>query len=268
MPPPPVTPGGAGVPDSNPIDTPADWLKLLAGFLAVFACFQVAGGLLGSERGQHGLLIGVTIVAATVAVECALFGSLPQTALRKLGLGAPTPRGMLAAGVAGVLLVLTLPAYARLSGEPLFMQSAWPAMLPGLFMQAGVAEEVLFRGYLFRRLLAGRSFWPAALLSVVPFAAAHLVLFLFLPWPVALASLLLASAVAVPLAHLFVIGGCTIWAPALLHFVIQGAIKVVAIPPGFGLRLPIIWIAASAVVPFLVLLVPRQRARRPVDGEI
>jgi hypothetical protein len=32
-----------------------------------------------------------------------------------------------------------------------------------------------------------------------------------------------------PLAHLFELGGATIWAPAILHFVIQATVKVVVI---------------------------------------
>ena len=49
--------------------------------------------------------------------------------------------------------------------------------LPGLFAQAGIAEELLFRGYLFGHLREGRSFWRAALLSMPPFLAVHLLLF-------------------------------------------------------------------------------------------
>lgn len=70
-------------------------------------------------------------------------------------------------------------------------------------------------------------------------------------WPVALAAVGLAVVLSFPLADLFELGGRTIWAPAILHFVAQGAIKVVAPPAEAGVVLPITWMAACAVVPLL-----------------
>jgi hypothetical protein len=51
-----------------------------------------------------------------------------------------------------------------------------------------------------------------------------------MPWPVALAAVLLSVVLSLPFAHLFEVGGATIWAPALLH-----------------------WMAASALLPLLTL---------------
>ena len=129
----------------------------------------------------------------------------------------------------------------------------WGWMLPGLFAQAGIAEEVLFRGFLFRYVRIGRSFWRAALLSMVPFVGVHLLLFWTMPWPVALAALLLSVIISFPLARLYELGGNTIWAPALLHFVVQGAIKVVNLAEGAE-SFAIGWMIASAVVPLLIFV--------------
>ena len=96
----------------------------------------------------------------------------------------------------------------------------------------------------------GRSFWRAVALAAVPFVAVHLVLFLTLPRPIAVASVLLAAVISAPLAYLYELGGSTIWAPALVHFVVQGAIKVIMVE-GSSTLLPIVWMAASAVLPFL-----------------
>ena len=68
----------------------------------------------------------------------------------------------------------------------------------------------------------------------------------------ALAAVLLSTLLSFPLARLFELGGNTIWAPALLHFVVQGAVKVVELPGNTGL--PIVWMAASALVPWLVFI--------------
>lgn len=234
------------------------WPRLLLGLVAVYALFQAVAGALGSDYGQYGLLVGAVVVAAVLAVERGLFGQPPGRAARALGLGRPAPRGLLAAAVACLLLLLVFPAAAAVTGRGLAVDARWPWLVPGLFAQAGVAEEVLFRGYLFRRVRRGRSFGRAAAVASVPFVAVHLFLFLTLPWPIALASVLLATLISVPLAYLFELGGGTVWAPALLHFVVQGAIKVVTVE-GAGTLLPLAWMAASAVVPWLVFLVPRSR---------
>ena len=89
---------------------------------------------------------------------------------------------------------------------------------------------------------------------MLPFVGVHLVLFLSMPWPIALASVLLASVISFPLAHLFELGGGTIWAPALLHFVIQATVKVLVFPHGAE-SFALAWMIASAVVPLLVLAV-------------
>ena len=60
-----------------------------------------------------------------------------------------------------------------------------------------------------------------------------------------------------PFAHLYELGGSTIWAPALLHFVVQATVKIVAIDGEAATSFPLVWMAAAAVVPMLALLVPR-----------
>ena len=235
------------------------WTRLLLGLAVVFALFHFVAGALGSDRGEAGLLVGAIVVAATLAAERMLFGVPVASAARDVGLGRPAERGLFAAAGACVLLLLVFPAAAALGGASIVVDSRWAALLPGLLAQGGIAEETLFRGYLFRRVRVGRSFWRAVAASTVPFVAVHLVLFATMPWPIALAAVVLSAVVGAPLAHLFELGGGTVWAPALLHFTIQGAIKLVSLDPPDA-RLPVIWMAASAVLPFLVFLVPRREA--------
>ena len=95
---------------------------------------------------------------------------------------------------------------------------------------------------------------------MLPFVGVHIVLFFSMPWPIALASVLLAVVISFPLAWLFELGGGTIWAPALLHFVIQATVKVLVFPSGAE-AFAIAWMAASAVVPLLVFTI-KDPARR------
>jgi hypothetical protein len=97
----------------------------------------------------------------------------------------------------------------------------------------------------------GTVVWRAAGLSMLPIVAVHLVLFFSMPWPIALASALLATVISFPLAYLFELAGGTIWAPSILHFVIQAGVKVIVLPHGAE-SFAIVWMAASAMVPLLV----------------
>jgi membrane protease YdiL (CAAX protease family) len=186
------------------------WLRLLTGLALVFLLFQAAGQHFDSDRGQAGIVIAALVLAGLVIVERWLFGTPLGVAPCTLGLGRPDPRGIVAAGLVSGLLLIVIAALRMGAAERFAMLPGWPYLLPGLFAQAGVAEEALFRGYLFGRLLRGRSFRRAAALSMVPFLAVHLVLFATLPWPIALTSLALAAVLSFPLAHLFVLGGHTI----------------------------------------------------------
>jgi membrane protease YdiL (CAAX protease family) len=234
-----------------------EWSRLLLGLALVFALFHGVATVTGSDRGQAGLLVGALVVAATLAVERLLFGEPLAKAARDVGLGRPRARGLVAAGGVCALLMLVFPIVSAIESARPAVDPRWSALLPGLFAQAGIAEEILFRGYLFRRVRVGRSFWHAVALAALPFAAVHLILFATMPWPIALAAVLLSVIVGAPFAYLFELGGGTIWAPALAHFTIQGAIKLVSLEPADP-RLPVVWMAASAVVPFLVFLVPRR----------
>ena len=228
-------------------------LPFLGALFAIYLLFDRLATALGSNRGQAGLVVCGVVVAATLAAQAWIFRQRPVEAARWLGLGRPVARGVLVAVGISALLLLVIPLFARVRGVPVV--PLWDGFrhVPGLFAQAGIAEETLFRGYLFHNLRATHSFWRATGLALVPFAAVHLVLFATMSWPVALAALLLALAVTPPMAKLFELGGNTIWAPAILHFVIQGAIKLVELP-GAAPLFPIVWMAAAATIPWLAFV--------------
>jgi membrane protease YdiL (CAAX protease family) len=230
---------------------------LLLGLFSVFALFQWSAAVLGSDRGQSGLRVGALVVGATLAVECLWRRQTLISAARAVGLGRPDRLGLaVSAGLCLALLVL-VPLFARITGSAVTIAADSPWLLPGLFAQAGVAEETLFRGFLFGHLRRGRSFGRAATLSMLPFVAVHLFLFVTMPWPVALAALLLSVAISFPLAHLYELGGATVWAPALLHFVVQGTVKIVVITGDAAWAFPLMWMAASMGLPLLAFQVPR-----------
>jgi membrane protease YdiL (CAAX protease family) len=245
-----------------------EWARFLAGFLVVFALFQGAATRLESDRGQAGIIVCAIVVAATLIAERMWFRPTVRAAALSLGLGAPRVAGLAVAAAVSMVLLFIVPAYAAAAGMRWSIRSDALTLLPGLFAQAGVAEEILFRGYLFGHLRRGRSFWSAAVLSMLPFVLVHLFMFVNLPWPVALASLLLSVVISFPMAHLFELGGGTIWPPALLHFVVQGTVKVIDLAGEGTASFPLVWISASAVVPVTVFLIRSPQHRDRTRGMI
>jgi membrane protease YdiL (CAAX protease family) len=234
--------------------------RLLASLASIYILFHWLAAALDSTRGEMGVVIALVVVVACLVAECLLFGKNLRSAARALGMGRPAGRGLMTGVTVSAALLLVIPAYTTLTDSPFTIRPGWTALIPGLFAQAGIAEETLFRGYLFRHLRVGRSFLRASLLAMGPFVLVHLALFATMSWPVALAALLLAVIVSFPLAHLFELGASTVWAPAFVHFVIQGAIKVVDVPGRDGELLPLVWMAASACIPLAVFLVPRLKS--------
>jgi membrane protease YdiL (CAAX protease family) len=243
----------------------------------VFALFQWSAVTLDSDRGQHGLIVGLVVVAATLAADRLLFrqrirhversASLPpaihELSLARRALGMPDARGLLVVCAVSAVLLFVLFVFALATGAAFRFSPGWVALLPGLFAQAGVAEEILFRGYLFGHLRRGRSFWRAATVSMLPFAAVHVFLFFTMAWPIAAAALLLSVALSFPLAHLFELGRGTIWVPAVLHFVVQATVKVLVFAGDAAPVFPLVWMLASAVVPWFSLLVASPRNASP-----
>jgi membrane protease YdiL (CAAX protease family) len=254
-----MLPGPAVSGDSSAlrIDSPSQWMRLVGGVALVFALFDGSARALGSDRGQAGVLVGLLVVGVTLVVERTLFGQGLASATRSLGLGRPRVGGLAAVGATCLALVLVVPIYGRLTGASWTFVPGWLWLLPGLFAQGGVAEEVLFRGFLFGRVRRGRSFWRATGLSMLPFVGVHLLLFATMPWPIALAALLLSVVLSIPFAHLYELGGATIWAPAILHFVVQGTIKVITFAGDDASSFPLVWMVASALLSMGVLMVPR-----------
>jgi hypothetical protein len=170
----------------------------------------------GSDRGQAGLAVAGIVVSGTLLVEYLWSRRSVTLTLRAVGLGKPRSQGLtISASVCGLVL-LVVPTYALATGSSVATTEGWLRLVPGLFAQAGVAEETLFRGDLFGHLRPGRTFWRAASLSMLPFVAVHLVLFVTLPFWIALAALVLAVVTSFPMAQLFELGGATI-CPALRH---------------------------------------------------
>lgn len=206
------------------------------------------------------------MVALALAAERMLTRASLRDCALALGLGPSTLRALVAAVALSLALLACLPLLAALTNVELALRpnAAWLAL--GMLAQGGVAEEVLFRGFMYRHLRRTRTFWRAATLSAVPFAAAHLALLWSLDASVALLALAMAVAWSFPLAWLFDRAGSSIWPGAILHAVIQGGIKVLADNSAGFQNLALAWVALGLAAPWLFFVVLRAPRKHEPDA--
>lgn len=230
---------------------------VVAGFVVIWVVLDRSATWLNSNVGEAGVLVCGLVIVTALAIERLLFRTGALRALRRLGFGRPNRRAFLIGLLVSLVMIGFYPIFSFITGAQVSLRGGWILMALGLFAQHGLAEETLFRGYLFRHLREGRAFWRAAFLSMVPFVAVHLLLLVHLDFPVAIASILVAVATAFPLAYMFERDNNTIWAPALLHSAAH-SIKLVSIPDGVFPTAALSWLVVVAVVPYLVFAVPKR----------
>lgn len=241
----------------TPAVTRAAWPGVFATFVLLWLMLDRSAALLGSTRGEKGLLVCALTVAGVMVCEAVLSRRPISRILVDIGFRAPALGAMTGAAVLTAVMLLFFPVFGAFAGVHMQLHPDAALLAVGILAQGGIAEEAVFRGFLFRRLRAGRSFWGAASLATVPFVLVHSLLFLTLDWPIALASILLALSISFPLAWLFERSGGSILPSAIVHAVVQGAIKLVDASAHFP-EMALTWIVLSAIAPWgLFLLRPR-----------
>jgi membrane protease YdiL (CAAX protease family) len=170
-----------------------------------------------------------------------------------VGFGVPNWRVMGIAVVISALMLSLFPLYASLANVNLPLQNNWLWILIGIITGVGIAEETLFRGYVFNFLRRERTFWNAATISMILFGAMHLLLLLWQPLPIAIAAIILAIIAAYPTAYLFEIGNRTIWPSAILHTTAL-ATNLFEIPADLMVSFSLIWIGVVVIGLFLVFI--------------
>ena len=107
----------AGVDVDDRVSPPrTHWLRLLSGLVAIFALFQWIATALRSDRGQAGVIVALTVVAATLTAQRWLHGGTLLEAARSLGLTMPRLRGLAAACASCATLAIAQTAVVMASG--------------------------------------------------------------------------------------------------------------------------------------------------------
>lgn len=229
--------------------------RFLVGFVLLWG---VLAGL--SEiyaTGRWGLVILAAVAVMAVTVEMVFFRTPTRQAVADLGLGRPRARALVVAAAVSGLVLLVFPLTATVTGAQLRLVPGWGWILLGLFAFHGLAEEMVWRGYAFRRLNVGRSFGRGVLWTMPLIAATHVPIVLNSGLVVGLGAVLVAAVTSLPLSHLYRMGGGTIWAPALVHTAID-SFKLVIIPTAAVGTFSLLLIGVSLVIPLLALVAPRR----------
>ena len=181
-------------------------------------------------------------VGAIFVCERLLFSATARDAFRAMGFVRARGPAVFVALLVSVPMWIFLPVYARLHGVPIALQPEWPALLAGVILVNGLAEEIIHRAFVFGHLREARSFAVAATLSTLIFAAQHVSLIFIVGWTSGLASVLLAALLTFPMAYLFERGGNSIVGPAILHTNTNAPMITLLLPAD---------VIAAALVPYM-----------------
>lgn len=226
--------------------------SFLLAFVIIFVLFRGLAILLANADWTLVMLL----ICAVVVIGSALAWSLIRktafvTSFRAIGFGVPDGRVLGIAILLAFVMVAFIPIYAATTKVDIHLQNKWPWILLGVITGVGITEETLFRGFVFNFLRESRPFWQAATVSMIFFGAMHLLLFLWLPFPIAIAALLLAIISAYPTAYLFEKGNKTIWPSAILHSAAL-ATNLFVIPTDITVSFSLMWIGIVLIFLFLV----------------
>jgi membrane protease YdiL (CAAX protease family) len=230
------------------------------GFVVIYLIYFGSAFVFAAlDPGLGALIRTLLTLFAVVGIETLWFKQSLGAAIRRLGFGLAPRRAFAAVLLAGAPLLAFFPIFSALTGTTFALPLGWMWTFLGYVAVSGIAEEVMFRAYLFGRLRAHRGFWRAGVLTLLCFSAVHVLLFLRVPVVVATAAIGLSAAVSLPMAYLFEHSRQSIWPVALLHSLAHSLSVVGA---GAGALAPLAFMAVAAVAPWLVfVLVPRRFSR-------
>lgn len=225
---------------------------VLAGFLLIWLVYERSGSLLTSALRETGLIVLLLVTLSAYLVETLGFRYYKSSlVLRGLGFKTPTEPAVRAALLIALTTLLFLPGLALATGTRLGLQDNWPWIAFGVFAQAGLAQELTFRGYLFHHLRHHYSFQRVALLAAVPFVLGRILMSGTTNVPALVAGVIVAAATAFPLARLYERGSQSIWPGALVSGIAQAALQIVIIPGHLQLIALAGWTIVAALAPYL-----------------
>ena len=212
-----------------------------------------------------GLLPALFAIAGTIVLERQLTGASLSHCVTTLGLGKPSRRQLVVTALCATPIVLAYCVVFPGFGTSPKTVSYLPWLIVKFILSQGIGEEIVFRGFAFRHLRTGRSFWRAAGLSALLFSSVHLAHLIKGVSPEILTnmtiSILFSAFMGFSFACLYEYGGNSLWGCALLHVTIDSG-NWFANAPDAGLNAPylIMMLGLTASLVLVFPLVARDKA--------
>jgi membrane protease YdiL (CAAX protease family) len=247
---------------SNSIQNSVKLPLIAVGYFAIYAVLEILAWLLGDTINPlNAVIITTGVVIAAFLTEVYLLKNKISDYAEFLGIGKPALSSILTAlGITAVLFVC-YPVITLVTGYKFIIPGNWFMLAVGVFALHGIAEEILYRRFLFGNLRKKFSFWKAAWIAVIFFTAAHVPIIISQGIFVGGTAVLLAIASSFPLSLLYEKGGNTIWAPAIVHAAIDTVIPILSqssMDSG-AQQAVMIWMCASMIIPYVSFIIFKQR---------
>ncbi len=197
---------------------------------------QIVGTCLDGECGFSGgeivlsLAIPLIFIAFPIVLEMVLYHKSLAQALSDIGMTRFNWTGIRGAVIYLLPLLAFYPLFALVANTPLVAQPNWQWHVLRIVLVNGFAEEIMMRGFVFRHVREGRSFWRAAALATLYFAAYHIFLIFTAGPVVGIFGIIVALPIGLLTAYLYERGSNTIWGPGLLHAVYNAFALVFVFP--------------------------------------
>jgi membrane protease YdiL (CAAX protease family) len=194
------------------------------------------------------------LIALPVVLEMLLYHKTLAQALSDIGVTRFSWTGIRIAVIFLLPLIVFYPLFALLTNSPLSTQPNWPWLLLNVVLVNGLAEELMMRAFVFRHIREGRSFWRAAALATVYFAAYHLVL-IFTAGPVlGIIAVIIAIPAGFLQAYIYERGNNTLWGASLGHAVYNAPALILAFPADMQLTASALYLLVGMAVSTLMLV--------------
>jgi membrane protease YdiL (CAAX protease family) len=163
------------------ISTKQDFIRLavivIVFYLGLTYLPQMLGtcmdGVCGFSLGEIliSFAIPLAFIALPIMLEMLWYRKGLAQALSDIGITRVGGKGIRIALAYMVPLLLFFPVISLLANSPIAIRSNAVWLVINIILVNGFAEEILMRGYVFRHLREGRSFWRAATYATLFFAA-------------------------------------------------------------------------------------------------
>ncbi|HEV2513813.1 MAG TPA: CPBP family intramembrane glutamic endopeptidase [Devosia sp.] len=192
--------------------------RLLIAAVPVIALLVAAAFVLPAEFPffLRQLLLAAIGMGGIALAEVAMFRTPLVDLGRRLGFTPTSRRTVIISLIASLPMWLFLPLASLAAGTPVHVASNGLALVLGIVLVNGLAEEVIHRAFFFGRLREHTSLAKAASLGAALFGAQHLYLIATIG-VAGVASVVLALLLAYPLSRAYEMGGRSIVGPAILH---------------------------------------------------